>query len=206
MEITANAIQTVTASNNVLFTATPIPGNCSIIHREGSGLVTLRGLTQQCRARFRVSFNGNIAVPTGQTVGPISLAIAAGGEPIASNIMTATPAAVEQYFNISSTVFIDVPAGCCTQISIQNDSTIPVNIQNANLIVERVAQMMEKFIKIQEFLTKQVCKNMECASMKELGEAIDMMKDMSEVIYYYTIVEAMQHDSASNSDWDNTGK
>ena len=206
MEITANAIQTVTTSNNVLFTATPIPGNCSIIHREGSGLVTLRGLTQQCRARFRVSFNGNIAVPTGQTVGPISLAIAAGGEPIASNIMTATPAAVEQYFNISSTVFIDVPAGCCTQISIQNDSTISVNIQNANLIVERVAQMMEKFIKIQEFLTKQVCKNMECASMKELGEAIDMMKDMSEVIYYHTIVEAMQHDSASNSDWDNTGK
>ena len=206
MEITANAIQTVTASNNVLFTATPIPGNCSIIHREGSGLVTLRGLTQQCRASFRVSFNGNIAVPTGQTVGPISLAIAAGGEPIASNIMTATPAAVEQYFNISSTGFIDVPAGCCTQISIQNDSTISVNIQNANLIVERVAQMMEKFIKIQEFLTKQVCKNMECASMKELGEAIDMMKDMSEVIYYHTIVEAMQHDSASNSDWDNTGK
>ena len=206
MEITANAIQTVTASNNVLFTATPIPGNCSIIHREGSGLVTLRGLTQQCRARFRVSFNGNIAVPTGQTVGPISLAIAAGGEPIASNIMTVTPAAVEEYFNISSTVFIDVPAGCCTQISIQNDSTISVNIQNANLIVERVAQMMEKFIKIQEFLTKQVCKNMECASMKELGEAIDMMKDMSKVIYYHTIVEAMQHDSASNSDWDNTGK
>lgn len=139
MEITANAIQTVTASNNVLFTATPIPGNCSIIHREGSGLVTLRGLTQQCRARFRVSFNGNIAVPTGQTVGSISLAIAAGGEPIASNIMTATPAAVEEYFNISSTVFIDVPAGCCTQISIQNDSPISVNIQNANLIVERVA-------------------------------------------------------------------
>ena len=206
MEITANAIQTVTASNNVLFTATPIPVNCSIIHREGSGLVTLRGLTQQCRARFRVSFNGNIAVPTGQTVGPISLAIAAGGEPIASNIMIVTPAAVEEYFNISSTVFIDVPAGCCTQISIQNDSTISVNIQNANLIVERVAQMMEKFIKIQEFLTKQVCTNMECASMKELGEAIDMMKDMSEVIYYHTIIEVMQHDSASNSDWDNTGK
>ena len=66
--------------------------------------------------------------------------------------------------------------------------------------------MMEKFIKIQEFLTKQVCKNMECASMKELGEGIDMMKDMSEVIYYHAIIEAMQHDSASNSDWDNTGK
>ena len=65
--------------------------------------------------------------------------LSAGGEPIASNIMTVTPAAVEEYFNISSTVFIDVPAGCCTQISIQNDSTISVNIQNANLIVERVA-------------------------------------------------------------------
>ena len=65
MELTANAIQTVPANSNVIFTDTVVCGNCSIMHREGSGLVTLRGLTNQCRARFRVSFGGNIALPTG---------------------------------------------------------------------------------------------------------------------------------------------
>ena len=139
MEITANAIQTVNAGNSVIFDATPIGGNCSIIHREGSGLVTLRGLTRQCRARFRISFNGNIAVPTGQTVGAISTAISIGGESIGPTKMIVTPAAVEEYFNVAATTFIDVPSGCCSQISIKNDSVIPVNIQNANLIVERVA-------------------------------------------------------------------
>ena len=76
MEITANALQTVDTNQNVLFTETPVEGSCSIIHREGSGLVTLRGITNQCRARFKAFFSGNIALPAGGTVGPISLAIA----------------------------------------------------------------------------------------------------------------------------------
>lgn len=139
MEITASAIQTVAVNQNVLFTETAVCGNCSIMHREGSGLVTLRGLTQQCRARFRVTFGGNIAVPDGQTAGPISVAIAVNGEPVQSTNAIVTPAAVDQYFNVSSVIFLDVPAGCCSQISVENTSTIPINVQNANLIVERVA-------------------------------------------------------------------
>ena len=139
MELTANAIQTVPANGNVIFTDTVVCGNCSIMHREGSGLVTLRGLTNQCRARFRVSFGGNIALPTGGTVGPISLAIAINGEPVATTTMISTPAAVEEFNNVFSAIFIDVPKGCCSQISVRNNSDQPVNIQNANLIVERVA-------------------------------------------------------------------
>jgi hypothetical protein len=139
MELTANAIQTVAANANVLFTDTVISGNCSILHRDGSGLVTLRGLTDQCRARFRVSFGGNIAVPTGGTVGPISLAIAINGEPVATTTMISTPAAVEEYNNVFSAIFIDVPKGCCSQISVRNISDDDVEVQNANLIVERVA-------------------------------------------------------------------
>ena len=139
MELTANAIQTVAANANVLFTDTVVGGNCSILHRDGSGLVTLRGLTDQCRARFRVSFGGNIAVPTGGTVGPISLAIAINGEPVATTTMISTPAAVEEYNNVFSAIFIDVPKGCCSQISVRNISDEDVEIQNANLIVERVA-------------------------------------------------------------------
>ena len=137
MEIIANAVQTVPANQNVYFTDTVVSGNYSIGHREDSGLVTLRGVTNQCRARFKVSFGGNIAVPTGETVGPISLAIAINGEPVKTSTMTVTPAAVEQFFNVSSATYIDVANSCCLNVSVQNISTIPV--ENANLIVERRA-------------------------------------------------------------------
>lgn len=139
MEITANALQTVGVDQNVLFTETAVRGNGSIMHREGSGIVTLRGFTTQCRARFKVSFGANIAVPTGETVGPISLALAISGEAVPTSSMIETPAAVEEFSNVYSSLFIDVPQGCCVSISVENTSTIPVGVQNANLIVERVA-------------------------------------------------------------------
>lgn len=139
-EITANALQTVAVNKNVLFTETPVP--CTkgyVLHREGSGIVTLRGITNQCRARYQITFGGNIAVPTGETVGEISLAIALDGEPLQTTTMTVTPAAVEEFFNVSRTTFIDVPRGCCLTVSVENVSTIPVNVENASLVVERVA-------------------------------------------------------------------
>ena len=139
MEIIANALQTVPANQNVYFTDTITCGNCSITHRDDSGLVTLRGITNQCRARFRVSFGGNIALPADGTVGPISLAIAIDGEAVRSTTMTVTPAAVEEFFNVFSAVFIDVPRGCCVTVSVKNITEGDVDVQNANLIVERVA-------------------------------------------------------------------
>ena len=139
MEIIANAVQTVPANQNVYFTDTVICGNGSISHRDDSGLVTLRGVTNQCRARFMVTFGGNIAIPTGGTVGPISLAIAIEGEPVPATTMIVTPAAVEQFFNVKSSVFIDVPRGCCTRISVVNTSDEAIVVQNANLIITREA-------------------------------------------------------------------
>lgn len=139
MEITANALQTVNAGSNVVFTNTAVSGNCSIMHREGSGLVTLRGITNQRRARFRVSFGANIAVPTGGTAGAISLALAINGEPISTTQMISTPAAVEEFHNVARALFLDVPAGCCTQVSVENTSTQAISVQSANLIIERVA-------------------------------------------------------------------
>lgn len=139
MEITANALQTVNPGSPVVFTETAVNGNCSILHREGSGLVALRGLTNQCRARFRVTFGANIALPADATVGPISLAIAVNGEPIGPATMISTPAAVEEFSNVSRVLFMDVAAGCCAQISVENTGTTAVDVQNANLIVERVA-------------------------------------------------------------------
>lgn len=140
MEIIANALQTVEENQNVLFTDTVVCGNCSMVHRVGSGLVNLRGITNsQCRARFRVSFGANIAIPTTGTVEPISLAIAIDGEPVAATTMIITPAAVEQFGNIFGSVFLDIPRGCCSQVSVINTSSQSVNVQNANFIIERVA-------------------------------------------------------------------
>ncbi len=139
MEIIANALQTVPANQNVYFTDTVICGGCSITHRDDSGLITLRGITNQCRARFKVSFGANIGLPADGTAGPISLAIAIDGEAVRSTTMTVTPAAVEEFFNVFSAVYVDVPRGCCVTISVQNISDVPVDVQNANLIVDRTA-------------------------------------------------------------------
>lgn len=139
MEITANALQTVELNQNIQFTDTAVCGSCSIMHRDGSGLVTLRGLTNQCRARFKAFFSGNIAIPTGGTVEAISLALSINGEAIASTTMIQTPAAVEEFANVASAVYIDVPADCCISISVRNTSAQAINVQNANLIIERVA-------------------------------------------------------------------
>lgn len=139
MEITANALQVIEANQNIIFTDTAVCGSNSIIHREGSGLTTLRGLTNQCRARFRVFFSGNIAIPTGGTVGPISVAISVNGEAVGPTTMIVTPAAVEQFFNVASAIYLDVPCGCCSQVSVKNLGAEAINVQNANLIVERVA-------------------------------------------------------------------
>jgi hypothetical protein len=139
MEIIAVATQTVAENQNVLFTDSVTCGNCSITHRDGSGIVTLRGTTNQCRARYKVTFGGNIAIPTGGTVEAISLALAIDGEGLGSSTMIVTPAAVEEYFNVFGAMFIDVPKGCCLSIGVKNVSTQSVNVQNANLIVERVA-------------------------------------------------------------------
>lgn len=142
MEITANAVQLVAANQNILFTDTPIKGNKWISHREGSGLVTLKGIHGcecQAKARYLINFSGNIAIPTGQTVGSISLAITMDGEPIGTSTMIVTPAAVDEYFNVSAPIYIDAPNNCCVRISVENTSTIPINVQNANLIAVRVA-------------------------------------------------------------------
>ena len=139
-EYTANALQTVEENQNVVLTDAVVCGNNSIVHRDGSGLVTLRGITNcQCRARFKITFGANIAIPTGGTVEAISLAIAINGEPVQTTTMIETPAAVEEFSNVFSAIFIDVPANCCSQISVRNTSGQAIDVQNANLIVERVA-------------------------------------------------------------------
>jgi len=126
-----------------------------VYHRPGSGIVTLRGITNNCFARYRVTFNSNIAIPNGGTVGPISIALALDGEPILTSRAIVTPAAAadnpptqNNFFNVTSTAIISVPKGCCFNISVENTSesatpsTTPapaILVQNANLTVARIA-------------------------------------------------------------------
>lgn len=149
-EYVYNPIQVVQPNQNVLLNSS-IPCNKGYVyHREGAGLLTLRGIVNNpcsCFARYQVTFNGNIAVPTDGTVSPIAIALAIGGEPIQTSRAIVTPAAVDQYFNVTSTAIITVPKGCCVNVSVENDSSgltaadapTAINVQNANMTVTRIA-------------------------------------------------------------------
>lgn len=139
MEIIANAVQTVAANQNVYFTDSITSGTYSIQHRASSGLVMLVGNTNQCRARFKVTFGGNIGIPEGGTAGPIQLAIAIDGEAVPSTTMVVTPTAVSTFTNIFSALFVDVPRGTTVTISVKNTGDEDIDVEYANLIVERVA-------------------------------------------------------------------
>ena len=138
-EFTNASTALVAAGQNVPLTETAVAGNCNIVHREGAGIVTLRGQTNQCRARYRVSFGANIAIPTGGTVEAISLALAINGEPLVSATAIVTPAAVGDYGNVFVSANVDVPRGCCLTVAAENISGQAINVANANMIVERVA-------------------------------------------------------------------
>lgn len=139
-EFTNNELQLVAAGQNVVFDETPVCPTKCITHRQGSGIVRIKGLTNgQYRARFFVSYSGNIQIPTGGTVEAISLAIAVDGEPLQSTQMIVTPAAVEDLWNVSSQVYVDVPCGCCVTVAVENTSTQAIEVQNSNLIVVRAA-------------------------------------------------------------------
>lgn len=141
-EFTYNPVQLINPNQNAIF-LTSIPCNKGYVyHRNESGIVILRGIVNNaCSnfARYRVTFNGNIAVPTGETVGPISVALSIDGEAIQTSTAIVTPAAVENYFNVTSTAYITVPRGCCFNVGLENVSTIPINLQNANLVISREA-------------------------------------------------------------------
>lgn len=141
-EYVANAIQTVEDGQNVLL-ETSIP--CSrgyVIHRNGAGILTLRGIVNNpcaCFARYKVTYNGNIAIPTGGTVEEISVALAINGEPIQTSRARQTPAAVGQYSNVTSPAIIDVPRGSSVTVAVENTSGQAIDVQNSNLTVTRKA-------------------------------------------------------------------
>lgn len=149
-EFTYNPIQLVQPNQQVLLNTTIGCNKGYVLHREGSGIVTLRGIVNNpCSgfARYQVTFNGNIAVPEGGTAGEIQIGITLDGEVIPTSLAKVTPTAVDAYFNVTSTAIITVPKGCCFNVSVDNATEVvapavvaqAINVQNANLVVTRIA-------------------------------------------------------------------
>lgn len=148
-EYLANAVQNVNLNAPIIFTASIPCTRGYVYHEDETGVFILRGITtNQCYATYKVTFNGNIAVPTGGTAGPIAIAIAVNGEPRLTSRAIYVPAAVDTYGNVTSTAIIKVPRGCCFSLSIESvpgtddaaDTPAPViEVQNANLVIDRIA-------------------------------------------------------------------
>lgn len=156
-EFTYNPVQTVQPNQPVVLNTSIGCPRGYVLHRNGSGIVTLRGIVNNpgaCFARYQVTFNGNIAIPSTGAVGPISVSLALDGEPILTSRAIVTPAAVatdppttENFFNVTSTAIITVPRGCCFNVSVENTSegetaaepAPAILVQNANLTVTRIA-------------------------------------------------------------------
>lgn len=147
-EYLANAVQAVSLNAPIIFTASIPCKKGYVVHNNGDGIFILRGITNQCYATYQVTFNGNIALPEGATVTPIALAITVNGEPRLTSRAIFTPAAVEEYGNVTSTAIIKVPRGCCFSLSVESvpattDATVTpapiIDVQNANFVINRIA-------------------------------------------------------------------
>ena len=144
-EYSANAIQVVNPGETVIFTESPEPCNRGLVrHRDGTGSFLLSGWVPRkscgCRAKeasYLVDFGANISIPTGGTVEAITLAITIDGSTIPASSMTVTPAAVDEYFNVSRAINADIWTGCCETVSVRNTSEQPIQVQNANIIFSR---------------------------------------------------------------------
>lgn len=145
-EWTSVAEQTVNPGESIVFTETSV--RCTkglILHRDDTGSFLVKGIyangqSNGCncgcnpsRVDYDVAFGANIAVPTGETVGPITVAIAVDGATILGTQMEVTPIAAEEYFNVSRLTSIPIWKGCCQTITVRNTSTIPILVQNANI-------------------------------------------------------------------------
>ena len=136
--------QIVAVDDNVLFNNGSRACNKGFIsHRDDSGIFFLKGASNGCKAIYRVTFDGNIAIAPaddGGVVEPISVALTINGEPLGNGTAIVTPGVIGSFYNVSITTFIDIPCSCCATVSVENTSdTSAIDVTNANIIFDRVA-------------------------------------------------------------------
>lgn len=147
-EYLANAAQTVPLNTPIIFTDSIPCRRGNVYHEDGTGNFILRGRTNQYFATYQVTFNGNISVPEGGTAAAIAVAVTVNGEPRPTSRAQFTPAAAEEFGNVTSTTIIKVPCGCCFSVGVDyvnglDDPTgtpaPSIVVQNANLVIDRIA-------------------------------------------------------------------
>ena len=148
-EYLANQIANVALNGPILFTASIPCTKGYVYHEDETGIFILRGCTNNCFARYQVTYNGNIAVPEDGELTPIAVAITVNGEPRLTSRAIFTPQATDEYGNVTSTAIITVPKGCCFTVSVRyidattddpaTEPTPLIEVQNSNLVINRVA-------------------------------------------------------------------
>ena len=153
-EFLNNAVQAVSLNQAAVFNSSIPCSRGNVYHETNTGNFILKGAGSNsgcnCNqfAQYQVTFNGNIAIPEGSTVTPIAIAIAVNGEPRLTSRAIFTPAAVEDFGNVTSTAIIKVPRCCCFSLSVDSvpattDPTVTpapiIEVQNANLTITRIA-------------------------------------------------------------------
>ena len=132
-----STIQQVAAGQNVVLDVDVIKSRC-VSHRTGSGLICVDNSGCDCKpARYKVFVKANISIPTGGTVGPISLGIALNGEIVQSSIATVTPAAVGDEFSVATEEIINA-GKCPVNIAVRNPNTQTIQVSELVVIVERI--------------------------------------------------------------------
>ncbi len=146
--------QIIPPGESVVFSTAVVPCSSGNVRwRPGSSQFSLKGNGCGCTPRFPygccqqndstnyyVTFGANIAVPTGETVGAISVAFAIDGVTLPETTMEETPAAVEEFSNVSRSSTVQVWNGCCSTFSIRNTSDIPIHMTNPNVVFNKPRQ------------------------------------------------------------------
>ena len=150
--LTRDAVESVALNTAIPFVDS-IPCNRGyVFHQSGTGIFVLRGIVNNptaCFSRYDVEFTGNISIPTGGTITPIATAIVVSGESRDGSRAIYTPAAVDNYGNVTSRATIDIPRGCCFTVSVEyingtvNDPTVTptplINVVDGSLKINRTA-------------------------------------------------------------------
>lgn len=125
-------VQVVEPAQNVLFAANRIRVGCSIRHDIGSGLFTLTK-----PGVYKIDFDGNIIASVANQVAELAIEVA--GEPIQSAASADTLTTIGDNASVALSALVRVPCGCCVSVSVGNISASNFGIENADIIIEKVA-------------------------------------------------------------------
>lgn len=147
--LTRDQVETIALNQPIPFVDSIRCQKGYVFHQNGTGIIVLRGITPNCFARYELEFTGNVSIPEGGAVTPIATAIVVSGEQRIGSRSIVTPAAVDEYGNVTSRAIVDVPRGCCFTVSVEyvsgivdDPATTPtpfINVVDGSLTVNRTS-------------------------------------------------------------------